>query len=368
MTVGRDARMLTSVAAGALVVAGLMVVGAQAQPQPGPGGAPPAASSAPSAAPPASASASASASPPHLDEPEELPPRPDANEPEANDPVAPPPAEVDDAPVFMPPPPKEIAPPRPRLDIPLRTTLRQLVLPHGALAPSVTMLYDHPSDYTLQVPNLALSLAIGAGRNIDLDLSFTAPLDGALQSRFTFTFKAIGTDTVQVGLRPELGVLALKGADDEYAMALRPGVSVPVLFNLGNMFRIETGFSLQSFLPTDGETKAYAGFVTRSIDPGVEGPGVPFGFTFQPVEFLYLGVDSGVGLLAVRSHQSASELVGGFFMPLGFRLGGTIPLDRRPLIDVIGNFAFPYLAIGAEDPPTTRLWQLGLTARAFAAL
>jgi hypothetical protein len=55
-------------------------------------------------------------------------------------------------------------------------------------------------------------------------------------------------------------------------------------------------------------------------------------------------------------------------MPLGLHAGGTIGGDK-PIVDIIGNFGFPVFLIGSDSkPPTTELWQIGLTARAYLQL
>jgi hypothetical protein len=95
--------------------------------------------------------------------------------------------------------------------------------------------------------------------------------------------------------------------------------------------------------------------------------------TFQLIDSLYAGFDTGVGLLhtkpAVQTRRFTEPLSDNAFMPLGFRFGGTVPLDGRPLLDLGANFTLPVFLLGADkNPPTTQLWEIGFSARLYAGL
>ncbi|MCC6521520.1 MAG: hypothetical protein IT373_02560 [Polyangiaceae bacterium] len=78
-------------------------------------------------------------------------------------------------------------------------------------------------------------------------------------------------------------------------------------------------------------------------------PGVALGFTLTPDETFFFGLDTGFGL------QSFVE-PGSMFVPMGLRLGGTVPVGEEALVDIELRGSLPYLLMpvrGDEDflPP-----------------
>ncbi|MCC6527274.1 MAG: hypothetical protein IT373_31790 [Polyangiaceae bacterium] len=64
-------------------------------------------------------------------------------------------------------------------------------------------------------------------------------------------------------------------------------------------------------------------------------PGLALAATLTPVDTFYFGLDSGFGM---QSFVVPSSM----FLPLGFRLGGTIPFHDAPVVDIDFRWTFPY--------------------------
>ena len=268
---------------------------------------------------------------------------------------------------FKAPEPTIDLPSAPEFDIPVSASKRALVLSRLGVSARATLFYDRPGNWTVQVPNFGLGVAVGAGRRTEVNLRFIAPIEGAMLLDAGFLWQGIGAPNFVLGLGARLGVLTLHEEDDT-RLAVRPAFEMPIAFRPHNMFRIETGLTLEAFAPTDGKELGYAGFVTRTPSPTIAGPGVPLRGLMNLSEQFFLGVETGFGVLELRSHMTPEEVTDGVFLPLGSRVGVTIPIDGRPLVDLTGQFAFPYFLIGAETHPVTELWQLGLSVETFFGL
>jgi hypothetical protein len=251
-------------------------------------------------------------------------------------------------------------------DVPVSLSKRELVLPRLGVSARASFLYDRPSDWTSQVPNFGLGLAIGTGRRSELNLGFVAPIDGTMLLDVAFLWQGIGTQSFMLGLGGRLGMLTVH-EQDETTLAVRPAFELPIAFRPHNVVRVETGLTLEAYVPTDGVSPSYASFITRTLSPTVDGPGVPLRGFVNLADYLFLGVETGVGVREMRSHMSAAQVTDGVFVPFGARLGGTVPIHGRPLIDISGQIGLPYLLLG-ERGWVTELWQLGLSVETYFGL
>lgn len=278
-------------------------------------------------------------------------------------------------PPFIPAPPLATPPELPRFpDYPANHASRTMVLPELVGAATLALVFDQRETFSLpsrplraQVANVGLEFAIGVGTNSELDLGLTVPTEDITHARVAFRFRAIRTAGFELGLEPAFGVRA-DALDPKTQVLLRPALSAPIYVRAGNIFRFETGLTMTVDAPTDGDSPASVGFARYGVDPTFALPGIPAGFTFQPYKSVFLGFGTGYGVRTLR-HPLGTEGARTSFMSLDAHLGGTVSLEGRPLLDVIGRFAFPYFLVGADpDPPATHVWQVGITAQTFVPL
>jgi hypothetical protein len=167
----------------------------------------------------------------------------------------------------------------------------------------------------------------------------------------------------------EMGARFRFQIDNGGNLYLNPGL--PMRIHAGDAVRIDTGVEFTGFLPTGGgdPSALIAGVHTDFLRPSgffllpsVEA-GIPFDIAFNIVDEVFLGLSTGYGIGDLSEPADAS------FMPLGFFVGGTVPGEKGPLVDIGGSFGFPYFLIGSNDEnPTTELWAVGVTARGFIQL
>jgi hypothetical protein len=172
----------------------------------------------------------------------------------------------------------------------------------------------------------------------DSTLLYGNPLLGA-------TYRFVNVDPVEVGASLTFSIPV---ADDRF-FGLSPGI--PVRVHLGDVGRLDTGIYFSALIPVsdelnDGDVIGAWGGVSALPLPVVLGkPGLPIEFTFNPVEFFFLGFRSGFGIADLEHPKET------FYVPLGFNIGGTVPLDERPLVDIGWFFDFPVLFLPALEAP-----------------
>lgn len=155
-------------------------------------------------------------------------------------------------------------------------------------------------------------------------------------------YRFLNTDSFQMGV--ELGFNIPTAT--EFGLV----VAAPFRLSLGDMFSIDGGLEFLTIF-TDDATVA----LRATIQPRI-----------APVDFLYFGVDLGIGFGFTNTKTIA--------IPLGFEAGYVIDLDTVK-IDAYLNFSFPVLygsfdtgAGGREGDSVTEIWQLVVGARAYIGL
>lgn len=180
------------------------------------------------------------------------------------------------------------------------------------------------------------------------------PIDGADwgMSRFGATVRFVAEEAVEVGARFRLLV------DNNAHVGLNFGI--PVRVHVPGVFRMDTGFAFTGNIAGRAPEASTFGIFDVNVNPSAPEPGIPFRFAFQPIDTLWLGFNTGFGVLDVENEDS-------IFFPLGFSLGGTIPIKRAIKLDLAGSFLFPlFIAPAGDDLESTiisELWQVGLDAR-----
>jgi hypothetical protein len=248
--------------------------------------------------------------------------------------------------------------------MPVRFVDRSLTLPRLMLSPRLDFTYDRPVDAAM---NLGMSVALGATDFMTLGLSVNVPLQSSsLPAVHEFTFQGIfrllHTDMLELGARADLGAFTIDGGGSPL---LHATAMVPFALRIAHVFRLDVGAAVSLLLPTDGDTPIDAALATYGTDPAVAGPGIPVSVTVQIIEPLFAGVDTGFGMLSFNS-ELADDLS---FAPLGFRFGGTIPIGKRPLLDLVAHFNFPQFLLGGYiTTPRSDFWETGLSAQVYAPL
>ena len=275
-------------------------------------------------------------------------------------------------------------------DFPPAYVERPLTLPKLMLSPEFSLPIIHAESAgspafgsaTANLVGLNLGAALGITDDFQIDTTplslliadVSVPVFGSQTKVYYGTFhlgamyRFVGrnaqlakSDVAEVGARIEFGA---SGLNDTIHLTW----GIPVILHFAKLVRIDTGLFFTGAFPVKGTAQNDIGMgsvgSTPAILGAVEPPGIPVSVTLGN-DFIFGGVDLGFGIASFRG----SDISRNCYMPLGFHLGGTIPKDQKPLIDITGNFTFPYFLIGADaNPPTSRLWMVGLDAKGYFQL
>lgn len=208
----------------------------------------------------------------------------------------------------------------------------------------------------LEVEAALISLATEDGVALTPIAAFD-PIDGADwgMTRLGATFRFLADDAVEMGARFRFLI------DNNATIGLNGGV--PILLHAGGVIRLDTGLGFVGRLPTQGGDPSFALVDVNSNPMGPEA-GIPLRLAIQAIDELWLGVNTGFGVLDVSDEDS-------IFLPLGASVGGSIPIDPL-LLDVTAAFNFPVFVAptgrDTEERVNSELWQVGLAAKAHFGL
>jgi hypothetical protein len=216
--------------------------------------------------------------------------------------------------------------------LPISQAQRPLVLPHLTLSPVVAA-----NIYHLDVGAFSQTAVImGVGASIGLfDMAEVevSPFTSALSPTFEYgatlggTFRFLDTEMVEMGAR------------------------LRMLFTTNGI--VTTGFAGTS-------TDTVVGLSSFGTSPITTAPGIPLELTVNPIDELWIGAGTGFG---IGDFGNAGDSI---FIPLGLGLGGTIPVDDRPLVDIGTGFGFPLFisTLPGADTIVSEIWQVNIAARA----
>jgi hypothetical protein len=204
---------------------------------------------------------------------------------------------------------------------------------------------------TLQT-NLAFAAGLAFGITEDLEARASigtlrfAPAFQYLEPRIGVTFRFLGAEQVNMGVRAETTALTLPGE-----AGVRLEASVPILIRLGSSARID----LAPGAPvTIQEQKA----VTFGLN-------VPVAFAFQVVEVIHIGARTSATILDFN--DPGANLV----IPLGFFVGISLG-SERPIVELDPYFTWnEFSRPGAEfdnDKVNIEKFSAGLTAKLYLYL
>jgi len=111
----------------------------------------------------------------------------------------------------------------------------------------------------------------------------------------------------------------------------------PMRIHGGDVFRLDTGVFVAGLFDTSLTGQALFGLmrVDNAPVPDVD-PMIPIEASIQIVDEFFVGMDMGFGILDV---DRAGDSV---FVPMGFRIGGTVAVDNRPFVDLGAGFRWPF--------------------------
>jgi hypothetical protein len=240
--------------------------------------------------------------------------------------------------------------------LPVAQSARPLVLPHMVLSPSlgVTLYHLDVGVFSDTFVMMGVGATLGLGDIAEVEVS---PFTSALSPSFEYGATLGGTvrlvDTEMLELGPRLRMLFTTDG-----VGINPGL--PVRLHVSDMVRVDTGVQLaintNEFTSRD-TTVGLAGF---GISPLTAQPGIPLEVTVNPIEQMWLNAGTGFG---IASFEDAGDTI---FVPLSLGVGGTVPVDDHPLVDVGAQFGFPYFigTLPGADTVITELWSLSFVARA----
>ncbi len=214
-----------------------------------------------------------------------------------------------------------------RADFPAAYVARPMTLPEHVLAPALGVHMSH--SYLAPDIGFGLDLVNASFGILDsLELS-AALLPLEIQPEADYGTSWVGLTFRYLDAVVELGTSLRLGhfrGPDERHFFIEPSL-IDALFHLGGWGRIDAGFRFH--------------FVTRS--PVTIGMRLPVRMALQPVEVVYLGVATGMG---IYDFDIAKDTL---FIPLGAFVGFTVPSDERPLVDVETSFGFDQLFVPGGD-------------------
>jgi hypothetical protein len=244
----------------------------------------------------------------------------------------------------------------------VRYVQRDLVMPELTLTPFADMRvvnYDYgffsATHYTqslgakfVPVENLEISFNPGSFYAGDSSGYGAVKLGG--------TYQFLKKDAIQMGVSAYLP-LGQTGAIDFIGI----GAGLPIRIHGGDFFRLDTGLYFAGFF--DSSFGNQAQFSLSEVDDTMwynADPMIPAEFSFQIIDELFAGVDTGFGILTV---DNAEDTV---FVPLGFRFGGTIPVDGKPFVDLTTGFRWPaFLTTIGDDASEPGFFEVQIVRAEF---
>jgi hypothetical protein len=256
---------------------------------------------------------------------------------------------------------------------------RPLTLPRLTLSPELDATWQRMGpDLSLDMtnPSQALSFALGASFGILDSLQVSAvlvPLTvypnasyGSAQLGAMFRLIGGARSIFELALAASLGMAVPAGTPAPTILPAAPsasaalgfppagggsdwviGLGVPVRLHFIGRLRIDSGV----YFPFDIQTN---NFWNVSFT-------VPISLYLQLVDWLFLGVETGVTLRSLRQDVAFNT-----YLPLAFDVGFTIPGRRGPAGDVLLSFTFPqFLQPGGTTVVDTNLMAAMLSLRLY---
>ncbi|MBI4955056.1 MAG: hypothetical protein HY908_23745 [Myxococcales bacterium] len=248
-------------------------------------------------------------------------------------------------------------PPRP----PVALATRPIMLPAGAVAVEGSLFF---SLVRVVVPGEPMALPPPSDEPANrLGGGFSLALRGAVADGWELGAAETFVTYVPTDLVLEVGARLLEG---DFALRLDLAGRLPVAYfpSVGGYAALRAAGQIEGVLRLEGSLgvgavkglrgtfggEASAGLV-RPAEPAMPDvafvrPGLALEATVSATSAFYLLADAGLGM---RDFTVPSSL----FLPLGFGLGATVPLDDAPLMDLELRVSWPYLLLPVRGDATS---------------
>lgn len=259
-------------------------------------------------------------------------------------------------------------------DLPVPYASRPLTLPARMISPQLSGSLLHEEGLGLLGGTNIVGLNLGASYGVIDDLTvYATPLTMSVVTstrtdpipyygtlRVGGIYRFVHTEDVDVGVQLELG-----GAGKFFFF--HATAAVPVLFRIGHVVRIDTGVAFTMLFPTTRSRRVDGALASagEGFDYPTSVAGFPIGVAIQPIDPIFFGVRTGLGIASLRGNVANT-----IYVPLGVFFGGTICSNtNHPIADITARFDFPFFLYGgAYDLPVTQAWTTGLDARLYFQL
>jgi hypothetical protein len=156
------------------------------------------------------------------------------------------------------------------------------------------------------------------------------------------TYRFFSDDTFEVGVTANVPVAAT-GVLGGIGMS----GGLPIRVHVDDVLRIDTGLFISGLFDTNAAYGGDAQFAIARADDApffLPDPGVPLEASFQIVDMIFAGMDTGFG---IRAFGDPGDQI---FVPLGFRVGANLDMDGRPFVDLTTGFRWPvFIYTGSPD-------------------
>lgn len=265
--------------------------------------------------------------------------------------------------------------------LPVEYVDRPLTLPKMTLGAGLDVSFNHfeDGDGFFDIDANGANIDIGGNFGILDDIEVEAVVLSLVTEDFGVmpmsTFEAVdGADwgTARVGVTVRFlaeDVVEMAGrfrflVDNNATIGFNAGL--PIRLRAPGILRFDTGFNFTGRVNARSDDGSF-GITDVNTNPSGPEPGIPFRFNFQVIEQLFIGLNSGLGVLDVENEDTV-------YFPLGASIGGTVDLGDDMLLDIIGAVNFPLFGLPAlsdEDLDASvfsELWQIGLTGKVYVPL
>jgi hypothetical protein len=165
------------------------------------------------------------------------------------------------------------------------------------------------------------------------------------------TYRFFHNDVIEIGVGGRFQI----PVDDGRYFLFNP--RLPIVIHAGDIVRIDTGVNLSVGAPIGGGDAIVGLFGPGKWAPlpFMIDPGLPGKFSFQVIDQLYIAANTGFSVVSAFPGARGGDAT--VVVPIGWEVGGTIPKDDEPMVDIRGGFEFPYfLSSAIDDNPVSQIW------------
>lgn len=236
------------------------------------------------------------------------------------------------------------------VDDELRYVQRDLVLPEMSVTPFVDMrvLNVGVGAFNATIYSQNIGVKFVPIENLELKASpfsfYAGDATGYGTVMLGGTYRVYNDDSIEVGVTANVPVAA---TGDLGGIGMSGGL--PIRLHIDDAFRLDTGIFIGGLFDTNIAFGGDPVFAIAKADDApffLPDPGVPVEASFQIVDLVFAGLDTGFGIRDF-GHPDAGDNI---FVPLGFRIGANLDMDGRPFVDLTTGFRWPvFVYTGSAD-------------------